>query len=38
MCMFTDKVVKLENNVRKYIQDKLRDENRECHLLPFIHG
>ena len=37
-CIYVDNVPKTKANVKKYIQDKLRDENRVCHLLPFIHG
>ena len=38
MCMYVDNVQQSQADVKKYIQDKLRDENRVCHLLPFIHG
>ncbi|KAK2386412.1 hypothetical protein QL285_060314 [Trifolium repens] len=35
---YRDNVAKTQSAVKKYIKDKLRDENRVCHLLPFNHG
>ncbi|KAK2397122.1 hypothetical protein QL285_058735 [Trifolium repens] len=35
---FRDNVAKTQSAVKKYIKEKLRDENRVCHLLPFNHG
>ncbi|KAK2409886.1 hypothetical protein QL285_045284 [Trifolium repens] len=35
---FRDSVAKTQSAVKKYIKEKLRDENRVCHLLPFNHG
>ncbi|CAK8534325.1 unnamed protein product [Lathyrus sativus] len=38
MCSYVDHGSKTQANVKQYIQDKLRDEKRECDLLPFVHG
>ncbi|CAI8602272.1 unnamed protein product [Vicia faba] len=36
-CIYNDNVAKSQD-VKNYVLEKLRDENRACHLLPLIHG
>ena len=37
-CIYNDNGAKSQEDVKNYVLEKLRDENRVCHLLPLIHG
>ena len=36
-CIYVDNLLKSEADFKKYILDKLHDENKVCHLLPLAH-